>query len=228
MADCQRRAVAGADDQVLVALEHDRQRERAFQALERAESRIDRARPAVQFARDQVRDNFRVSLGQEGETVAGQLVAQFREILDDAVVDDRHPIGEMRMRIGFVRNAVRRPARVADADEPTQRVGVQQPLQIDQLTFGPAAAEHARVKRRNARGIIAAIFEPLQRIDNQRSHGRVANNSDNSAHRVSLNSTQNFAAGLSNFRCVLATITYRFVRCQCDWQRRHWSGSRLN
>ena len=44
VADRQRRAVAGADDQVLVALEHDGQRKGALQPLQRIDARPRRAR----------------------------------------------------------------------------------------------------------------------------------------------------------------------------------------
>ncbi len=62
MADREWRAVAGADDQVLIPLEHDRQRERTFQLLQRLERCIDRSGAALHLPRNQMRDDFGVRL----------------------------------------------------------------------------------------------------------------------------------------------------------------------
>ena len=88
------------------------------------------------------------------------------------------------MRIGLVRHAMGRPARVADADRAVQRLVLQPALEIDQLAFGAAAAKLAMLDGRDAGGIIAAIFEPLQRIDEERRDRRLADDSNNSAHET--------------------------------------------
>ena len=172
MADGQRRAVAGADDQVLVALEHDGQRKGAFQPLQRVVRGRYRVGAALQFARDQMGDHLGVGLRGKDVAVGDQFVAQLGEILDDAVVDHGDAVGKMRMRVGLVGNAMRCPARVADADGAVERLGLQPLLEIDQLAFGAAAAEHAVLDGRDAGRIIAAIFEPFQRIDDKRRYRR--------------------------------------------------------
>ena len=101
---------------------------------------------AAQLARDQMRDHLGVGLRGEFVAVALQLVAQFGEILDDAVVDDGDAVGEMRMRVGLVGHAVGRPARVADADRAVERLVLQPALEIDQLAFGAAARELRRAR----------------------------------------------------------------------------------
>ena len=182
MADRQRRPVAGADDQVLVALEHDGQRKGAAQTLQGGMGGLDRSGAPRQLARHQMRDDFRVGLRIEGVAVAGQFLAQLREILDDAVVDDGDAVGEMRVRIGLVRHAVGGPAGVADADGAVQRLALQPALQIDQLALGPAARQFAPLDRGHAGGIVAAIFEALERIHDERRHRRMAHDADYSAH----------------------------------------------
>ena len=86
------------------------------------------------------------------------------------------------MRVGLVGHAVGRPARVADADRAVERLALQAAFEIDQLAFGAAAGELAALDGGDAGRVIAAIFEPLQRIDDERRDRRVADNSNNSAH----------------------------------------------
>ena len=73
----------------------------------------------------------------------GQLVLQLAEILDDAVMHDRHALGRMRMGVGFGRLAVGRPAGMADAGRAEERRALEQLLEIAQLAFGAAAPELA-------------------------------------------------------------------------------------
>jgi len=54
---------------------------------------------------------------------------------------------------------------MADADQPVQRFLFQSVGQIAQFAFGAAAVQMPLLQRRDAGGIIAAIFEPLQGLD---------------------------------------------------------------
>ena len=113
---------------------------------------------------------------------ARDLALQRLEILDDAVVDDGDALGRVRMGIRFGRRAVRRPARVADAGRAGERLGLQPRLEIDELAAGAPARQLAILERGDAGGIVAAIFEPLQRIDDERRDRLAAQNADNPAH----------------------------------------------
>ena len=68
MADRERRSVAGADDEVFVALEHDGERERAFKPFQRAVGGIDRTGAAANLARHQMR--YDLGVGLRGKFVA--------------------------------------------------------------------------------------------------------------------------------------------------------------
>ena len=94
-----------------------------------------------------------------------QLLAQLAEILDDAVVHHRDLVGRVRMGIDLVRPPMRRPARVPDADRAGERFEREALLEILQLAFGAPARQVAALQRRDAGGIVAAIFEALQRLD---------------------------------------------------------------
>ena len=88
----------------------------------------------------------------------------------------------MRMGVALRRLAVGRPARVADADRAGQRLAAEPRLEIDQLALGAAALDVAVDQRGDARRIVAAIFQPLQRLDQQGRDRRLADDSDDAAH----------------------------------------------
>jgi hypothetical protein len=71
---------------------------------------------------------------------------------------------------------------VADADISRQGLARELGLEIAQLALGSPAAEVPAIQSGDTGGIIAPIFEPLERI-NQRGGDRVtAENAHNSAH----------------------------------------------
>ncbi len=129
-----------------------------------------------------MRHHFGVGLADEFGAVLFQLLAQLAIILDDAVVHHRHLLGGMRMRVVLGRAAMRRPAGVTDADDAGERLLEQALFQIFQFAFGAPAREQPALKRGDARGVIAAIFEPLQRIDQLVRDGLTAENPDDPAH----------------------------------------------
>ena len=65
---------------------------------------------------------------------------------------------------------------------PLERLAVQPRLEIAQLAFGAAARQRAVLERGDAGRIVAAIFEPLQRVDELPRHRLAAENPDNAAH----------------------------------------------
>ena len=129
-----------------------------------------------------MRDDFGVGLGDEFGALGLQLAAQLDEILDDAVVHDREPLGGVRMGVVLGRPAVGRPAGVADADGARQRLARKPLLQVLELALGAPPRQHAVLERGDARGIVAAIFEALERIDQLRRGRLTADDSDNAAH----------------------------------------------
>ena len=122
VADRERRALARADHQVVLAGEDKGEREGAAQLLERRRHRFGRRLAVVHFFGDQMRDHFGVGLAAEFVAVLAELLAQLAEILDDAVVHDGHALGRMRVRVALARLAVGCPARMADADIAGQRL----------------------------------------------------------------------------------------------------------
>ena len=115
--------------------------------------------------------------------VGDQFVAQRLEILDDAVVDQRHRPGDVRVGVADGRRAVGRPARMGDADGPAERMRVKLRREIVELALGPPPLELAAIDGADAGRIIAAIFEPLQAVEQPLRDVRISGDPDNSAHR---------------------------------------------
>src|SRR5262249_6728398 len=104
------------------------------------------------------------------------------EILDDAVVDDSKALGGVGVGVAFGRPAVGRPAGVPDADGAGQRLAREPGFEGAQLNLGPPAGEAAGLPRGNAGGVVATVFEPLERIDKQARDLLAPENAYNSAH----------------------------------------------
>jgi hypothetical protein len=75
---------------------------------------VGRGGAALYFACDKMRNNFAVGLRLEPAPVGDQFVAQNLEVLDNAIVDQRHLAGDMRMGIIDGRGAVGCPAGMRD------------------------------------------------------------------------------------------------------------------
>ena len=135
MADGERRAVAGADHQIIVAGKDEAERERAAQTRQRQFHRFHGLVAAREQIVDEMQHNLGVGLGVELGALLFELFAQLAEIFDDAVVNDGELVGRVRMGVGLVRLAVRRPARVADADLAEERLFLQPLLEIFQFAF---------------------------------------------------------------------------------------------
>jgi hypothetical protein len=90
----------------------------------------------------------------------------------------------MRVRVVRRRAAVRRPARVRDADGAGQRLFGQHLAQVDQLALGAAARSSRLDDRGDAGRVIAAIFQPLQAVEQPIGNGVIAQDSNDSTHEV--------------------------------------------
>ena len=181
VADRERRAFAGANHQVFFAREQKGKREGAAQLSERGLDGLDRRLALVHLLRDQVNDHFGIGFAGELRAVLAERFAQLAEILDDAVVHDRDPLGSVRMRVELGRLAVRGPAGVADADSSGKRFAGEPLLQVLELALGAPARQRPALERRNAGGVVAAILQALERIDELARDGLTPENSNDPA-----------------------------------------------
>ena len=166
----------------MATAEQGHQGKGAAQALHRLAHCLLGRHLALEMRRQELRHHLGVGIAVERAAFGHKLVLQFLEILDDAVVHDRHPVRGDGVGIAFRRLAMRGPARVADADRAGQRLLGHPRLEIDQLALGATPVDMAVHQRCNAGRIVAAIFKPLQCFDQQGCNRRLAEDSDDSAH----------------------------------------------
>src|SRR5215510_9448726 len=76
------------------------------------------------------------------------------------------------------------PAGVADADGTGQRLARQQRLEVAELALGAPARDVAVHQRGDAGGIVAAICEALETVEQQRRHRRLADDAEDAAHQL--------------------------------------------
>ncbi len=129
-----------------------------------------------------MRHGFGVGLAGEFGALRFQHLPQLAEILDDAVMNHRDMLGRVRMRVVLGRLAVGGPAGMSDAGETVERLGFQARFKIAQLAFGAAAHNLIAFQRGDAGGIVAAIFQPLERIHDLLRDRSAPENADNAAH----------------------------------------------
>ena len=110
-------------------------------------------------------DDLGIGLGRKFMAFSLQFAPQLAKILNNAIMNKADIRADMWMGVVFARPAMRRPAGVADADLTREGFGGETKLQIFELAARPPAGEPARFQSRDPSGIIAAIFEALQRIE---------------------------------------------------------------
>ena len=179
----QRRALAGADHQVALPLEQEGQRERAVQPRQRGAHRLDRGHALTDQVAGQLRHGLRVGLRLGDDTVLGEFGPKLAKVLDDAVMDHRDGTVAVGVGVRLRRRAVGRPAGVADAGAPFQRIVHQRVRQVHELAdLAPAVQRAVVVDGGDARAVIAAVFQPPQRLDQLRAGLVAAQNAHDPAH----------------------------------------------
>ena len=181
-ADRQRAPASRADHQVFMGSEDDGEGESAVQALQGLRRRVLRGEALVHVMGDQMGDDLGIRVAVEPVARRLQFVLQFLEILDDAVMDQGHPLGRMGMGVDLVRHPMGRPAGVTDPGRALDRADGELVDQPVELALRPAALDETLVEGRHPRAVITAIFEALQPVDQQGNDGRLADDADDAAH----------------------------------------------
>src|SRR3546814_4291494 len=109
-------------------------------------------------------DDLGVGLAGEDAAARDQRVAKGFEIFDDAIVDDGNLIRGMGMGVVRGRAAMRRPARMGDADSAGEWLGLKRLGKVAELSRSAASLNHVAIDGGNAGGVIAAIFEALETL----------------------------------------------------------------
>ncbi len=188
-ADDERAPRARADDAPRLARRHHRDR---VGAVELGDRLLDRpqevaAAGAVPVRVNEVRDHLGVGLRDERVALPDESLAQRLEVLDDAVVNDGDlAVRRVRVRVRGRRRAVRRPARVRDARQALdpRRLGLRGEIRDAGRGDEPCEARRAgrAVDDGETGGVVAAILEPADAVDQDRNHVARRGRADDAAH----------------------------------------------
>jgi hypothetical protein len=182
IADGQRRAFAGGDDEVFFAVEEKAKRECPFEAAQSGFGRAAGVHALIHVVTGQHDDGFGIGFAFLHQSGPCQFFAQFTEVLDDAVVDDCNRAGAVGVGVADGSCAVCRPAGVTDAGLARERVVDQQVGEVHQFADGAATVETALMDGCDTCRVVAAIFKAFQRLDQQGGDFVVPKDTDNSAH----------------------------------------------
>ena len=134
---------------------------------------------------EHLRDDLGIRFRNELHAAAHQVVFEVQVIFDDAVVHDGKfaALARLRVRIDVARRAVRRPARVPDAERARHRFAA-----VDQVAEHAEPALRLRHTQailridRHAGGIIPAVLELLEPLQKNRRRLFASNIADNTTH----------------------------------------------
>ena len=186
IADRQRTASAGGDQQLLVAFEEQGEAECPLEPPDGRKRGFLGCLTERQVVCHQMRHDFGVRLGVELMAMGLELVPKKCEILDDAIMDDRDPARGVRVGIGLVGNTMGGPARMADPRGTAQRPVLQEFRQTIELAFRPPPLDGTTSQRRYSGTVIASIFQPAKSIHEQWRRRPEADTSHNPTHATKL------------------------------------------
>src|SRR5439155_15510435 len=123
-----------------------------------------------------------VRLGLKTLAPVLELGPQLAVVLDDAVMDDRDLGRRDRVRVALVRSAMRRPARVGDADRAQQRLGGKPLSESVHFALGTPALDASTRQRCDPSAVIAAVLQPAQPLEKNGRGLAPSDDSNNAAH----------------------------------------------
>ena len=178
----QRRSFARHHHAVRLGFAQDGQRISALQLSYRGAGRREEIGILLQLGSDQVRDHFRIGVGGEHVPIAFQACAQHFVILDDPVVYNGQPARNVRMRIAFARDAMRRPARMRDPRVATglRLVGLRG--QFRDPADRTQTMQAFLVDQRQPGRVVAPVLEPAQPFKKNGNDIAVRDRGDDATH----------------------------------------------
>jgi len=141
-----------------------------------------RRRAIAQFVGDEMDDGLGVGLARKDMALRRQFGAQFAEIFDDPIMNHGDAVVGVRVGVVLGGAAMRRPARVADADGPRERRRCELFFEILELAARPHTGKPTVLQSGDPGRIIAPIFETPQRFDDLPGDRTCFDDSHNAAH----------------------------------------------
>ena len=182
IAEYQRRAEPRADQQVGLLAKSNGQREGTAQAGQHGLHCIFGRGTLLDLAGDEVRNDLAVGFAFQHAPVRHQFFAQRTEVLDNPVMHQRNR--GRRMRVGIIggRCAVRSPTCMRNTDIAGRGFARQHLHEVGQLALCAAADQRSFIERADPGTVIAAVFHPLEAVDQTVRNRLATHDSDNAAH----------------------------------------------
>ncbi len=183
--DEERAAVAGDDDLLGIPRRHDGDAVCALDLAERRGHGVLERHSVTPEEVDEVHHDLGVGLGRELVALVDELRLDDVGVLDDPVVDERDVAAGrgVRVRVGLVGRAVRRPAGVRDAAGGVRRQRLDRLLERPDLARPLDHFDARVVQESDPRRIVPAILEALEPLDQDRGRFLGSHVSDDPAHR---------------------------------------------
>ena len=179
----------------------DHEREVPFELGIRLPHRLDEVAGVV--ALDEMRDHLRVGLRAECVAFLDERILELAEVLDDPVEDDGE-VGVVtpseRMRILLGHRTVRRPARVSETVGRRRAVLPGRVFQKLQVADGAHVVERSRLAQHEPGGVVAAVLEPPEAVQQERLGLTRPDVADDPAHPKLLSITRPAAGGDRNMQ----------------------------
>ena len=186
VAEQQRRVLARGDEALRQVGAEDAEGVGALDAVEHAVYRVEDAAAALVVIAQQLRDDLGVRLRAEAHARGDEKALELDVVFDDAVVHDGDALVLAQVRVGVdvVGLAVRGPARVPHAHRAAEALSaVRQRGEHLQPALGLADLQALfRREHRDARRVVAPVFQVLQPVEQDRPGLLPSRISDDPAH----------------------------------------------
>src|SRR5262249_44489567 len=139
----------------------------------------------LDLAVDQSGNQTRIGARLDAAASRLELRADIAAVLDAAAGAVRDAARAVRMRVRLRRLAARGPARVAEPELAAQLLAAQLRVEVRELAHRAPDHQLAAVPHRDARGVVAAVLEAAQAVDQHLLHAsRATDVADDSAHAL--------------------------------------------
>jgi hypothetical protein len=129
-----------------------------------------------------MRNDLRVGLGTKIRSFLFEPVTKLAKIFNDPVVHNGKTIGRMRMRVFFAGLPMGGPARMPNPNCTLKRFFLQSAFEVAELSFRSPACQLSVFQGRHPSGVISAIFQAFERIDEMRRDRFATEYAYNPAH----------------------------------------------
>src|SRR5690606_11182025 len=144
--------------------------------------RLPQGWAVAQRAPNEVSDDLRVGVALELHSVGFELPLELEVVLDDAVVHHRDAVDLVRVGVRLRGAPVGRPARVPEPHATGQLTSLDGLGEVVELAHGARDAQALPVVDDDARGVVPAVLEPLETVEQHGGDPTLTDVANDSAH----------------------------------------------